>query len=71
MKNVTFKQLRAFVVLAQELNFSKAAVRLHVTAPTLTASIKNLESSLKIQLFDRSTRAVKLTNQSIHFLSTA
>lgn len=71
MKNVTFKQLRAFVVLAQELNFSKAAARLHITPPTLTASIKGLESSLRVQLFDRSTRAVKLTNQSVHFLSTA
>lgn len=71
MKNVTLKQLRAFVVLAQELNFSKAAARLHITAPTLTASIKGLESSLRIQLFDRSTRSVKLTRQSIHFLSTA
>jgi len=71
MTTVTFKQLRAFVVLANELNFSKAAARLHVTAPTLTASIKSLEAALKIKLFDRSTRAVKLTNQSTHFLSIA
>lgn len=71
MINVTFKQLRAFVVLANELNFSKAAARLNVTGPTLTASIKTLEVALEIKLFDRSTRSVKLTNQSTHFLSIA
>lgn len=69
--NVTFKQLKAFVVLANELNFSKAAARLHVTGPTLTASIKSLESALQVKLFDRSTRSVKLTAQSLHFLSIA
>ncbi len=71
MLNVTFKQLRAFVVLANELNFSKAAQRLHVTAPTLTAAIKSLEETLQLKLFDRTTRAVTLTDQSVRFLSIA
>lgn len=69
--NVTFKQLKAFVVLANELNFSKAASRLHITGPTLTATIKGLESALQVKLFDRSTRSVKLTAHSLHFLSIA
>ncbi len=69
--DVTFKQLRAFVVLAEELNFSKAAERLHITPPTLTAAIKSLEETLELRLFDRTTRAVKLTAQSSHFLSVA
>jgi LysR family carnitine catabolism transcriptional activator len=71
MLNVTFKQLRAFVVLANELNFSRAAQRLHVTAPTLTAAIKSLEETLQLKLFDRTTRAVTLTDQSVRFLSIA
>ncbi len=71
MLNVTFKQLRAFVVLANELNFSRAAQRLHVTAPTLTAAIKSLEETLQLKLFDRTTRAVTLTEQSVRFLSIA
>ena len=71
MPNVTFKQLRAFVVLAHELNFTKAAAKLHVTAPTLTVAIKSLEETLQLKLFDRTTRAVKLTDQSTRFLSVA
>lgn len=71
MYGVTFKQLQAFVVLAHERNFGRAAERLHVTPPTITATIKTLESSVGLRLFDRSTRSVTLTAHAEHFLPIA
>jgi len=71
MVNVTFKQLRAFVVLAREQSFVRAAERLHITPPTLTASIKTLEEALDLRLFDRSTRSVMLTGHARSFLPVA
>ncbi len=71
MYGVTFKQLQAFVALARERNFGRAAERLHVTAPTITATIKTLESALGLRLFDRSTRSVTLTAHAEHFLPIA
>lgn len=55
------RRLQAFVVLAQELNFTRAAHRLNMTQSTLSAAIKALESELDVTLFDRSTRSVTLT----------
>ncbi|OWT61716.1 LysR family transcriptional regulator [Candidimonas nitroreducens] len=71
MYGVTFKQLQAFVVLAQEQNFGRAAERLHVTPPTITATIKTLESTIGMRLFDRSTRSVTLTVHAENFLPIA
>ncbi|MBI5278623.1 MAG: LysR family transcriptional regulator [Burkholderiales bacterium] len=71
MLNVTFKQLRAFVVLAREQSFVRAAERLHITPPTLTASIKTLEEALELRLFDRSTRSVVMTGHARAFLPVA
>ena len=71
MPSMTFKQLRAFVVLAREQSFVRAAERLHVAPPTLTASIKTLEDALDLRLFDRSTRNVVPTAQARSFLPVA
>ena len=71
MSQVTFKQLQAFVVLAQVQSFGRTAERLHVTPPTVTAAIKALESAIGIRLFDRSTRSVMLTPHAERFLPTA
>ena len=71
MQNVTFKQLRAFVVLAREQSFVRASERLHVTPPTLTTAIKTLEEALELRLFDRSTRSVVLTGHAQSFLPVA
>jgi len=68
--NITLKQLRAFVMVAHEGSFTRAADNLHVTQSTLTSSIKILESELDMRLLDRSTRSVTLTAQGAQFLPT-
>ncbi len=58
--------LRAFVVVAEELNFRKAADRLGMTQPPLTRLISQLEADLDTKLFVRTTRMVQLTGAGLH-----
>jgi DNA-binding transcriptional LysR family regulator len=54
-------QLRCFTTVATELNFRRAAERLHMTQPPLSRQIQLLEHNLGVELFTRSTRSVALT----------
>ncbi|EAU45136.1 hydrogen peroxide-inducible genes activator [Salipiger bermudensis] len=58
---ITLRQLRFLAALAETLNFSRAAELCHVTQPTLSAGLRELEERLGVQLAERNTRSVILT----------
>lgn len=65
------RQLLAFVTLADELNFTRAATLLHLTQQSLSKQIAALERALGTALFERTTREVRLTPAGLAMLPRA
>lgn len=65
------RRIRHFVVLAETLNFRRAAEKLHMAQPPLTVSIQKLEAELGVLLFERNNQGVALTRHGQDLLSEA
>ena len=65
------RQLQTFCILAEELNFTRTAERVHTVQSNVTSQIKALEAELEAQLFDRLAKRVLLTEAGRRFLPYA
>ena len=65
------RHLRYFITVAEELNFSKAALKLYTAQPSLSQQIKDLEEDVGVQLLYRTKRKVELTEEGAVFLEQA
>ena len=66
-----FRHLEYFVAAAEELNFTHAADRLHVSQPPFSKQIHDLEGELRMELFERRRKGVALTAAGKSFLVDA
>lgn len=71
MERIGVRELECFVAVAEELNFARAARRLHLTQPPLSRQIRKLEEKLGAELFLRDSHSVALTPVGQMLLSEA
>ncbi|WP_227368911.1 LysR family transcriptional regulator [Halomonas sp. M20] len=67
----TVRQLQCFIAVAEELNFRRAAERLHMSQPPLSRQVRSLETLLGVTLIERDTHRVALTPTGKHFVDEA
>lgn len=60
---MTLKQLEYFLAVCKYENITRAAENLHVSQPSITTSIKNLEEYLGVALIDRSSKKISITEE--------
>lgn len=65
------ERIRLFITVAECLSFTKAAEQMYISQPTLSRHIADLESTLNVELFERTTRKVSLTTAGRLFLKEA
>lgn len=70
-EDIELSHLRYFLVVAEELHFARAALRLNIAQPPLTRHIQMLEERLECVLFERTTRTTRLTPAGILFAQRA
>lgn len=66
--NLSLRQLRAFLAVSELRSFTKASEQLHVTQAGMSAMVRELEAQVGCQLFERTTRIVKLTESGRRLL---
>lgn len=71
MEMTDIRQCKAFIAVAEELNFHRAAEKMGTVQPALSRLIGNLEGDLKVKLLERTTRHVALTEPGKIFLAEA
>jgi LysR family transcriptional regulator, carnitine catabolism transcriptional activator len=69
--NLTVRQLETLVAAADAGSFSKAAAALGISQPSLSESIRRIETELGLRLFDRTTRSLALTPDGRHAVAVA
>lgn len=68
---ISYRNMQAFICVAESATFAEAAEKLHLTQPALSSAIKKMEEQLGGKLFSRSTRRVSLTPEGETLLPTA
>ncbi|MFF0492361.1 LysR family transcriptional regulator [Nocardia sp. NPDC004068] len=69
--DLELRHLRAYLAVTRERNYTRAAERLHITQPSLTRTIQQLERILDCRLIERTSRRFTLTAEGEHFRAVA